>query len=399
MYQDKNWNKKFAFYAVALYRVGNYTDAALIGAIMFEKAVFTELKKFNIDREYIIQNKGKRKGDLQFAIEVMCQKDEKYAIRNNMIDNIRKDIRNKLIHEIEIYEIDREQIWPMLAFSWEILDKESFNKYGGKVGKIDFLTADYAVVDIRESFNKNLQDLLAAKKDFTQIAECDFEELYILRQRLIALGGRLKSELLREKYKEELQIDIISNINTTSAYVWMSMNLLNGERERIKSASASILVTPLDIRIYFDIGGGNHEIREDYYQFLRSKHFENFLTHIDLTEVDFFDNDWYCFIINKVPLQLLKQDDIESQVVKAEEKLAKHDIAKPITWNRLLFGYVIERRDITYSEIVSKLEVIIDLYYCFEEFRQKVLQRESIKFQYNISYKCRPKIEPRRYTL
>ena len=49
----KGWNEKFAFYAVALYRVGNYTDAALVGSIMFEKAIYTLLERKGIDKDFV----------------------------------------------------------------------------------------------------------------------------------------------------------------------------------------------------------------------------------------------------------------------------------------------------------------------------------------------------------
>jgi hypothetical protein len=391
------WNQKFAFYAVALYRVGNYTDAALVGSIMFEKAVYILLDAKGIKHQLINKTTPQNKGVLQYAIHIMCQKYSKY--NENDIQEIRKNIRNEITHEIEIYHISRKKIWPMLYFIWEVLDTKSFQKYKGNVDAIDFLTADYAVVDIRELFNENLQDVLAEKHSFQAFGIKDFEELYLLREKMISLGARIKQEILKVKFKNELYIDIISNINTTSAYVWMSMNLHNSEnRERINSASVSILTTPLDLRIYFDIGGGAYQVRQDYYKFLRSEYFKNFLTHIDLEGIELFDNDWYCFIVQRTPLVDFDDQQIGKQIEEAEEKLLQYQ-DKIITWNRLLFGYILERGDITFDEIESKLRIIIDMYYCFESFRQKELGREKVAFNYNVMSMCKPKVKAHKFTL
>ena len=390
-------NEKFAFYAVALNRVANYTDSALVGSIMFEKAVYSLLKAKGISRQDISNEKPKYKGDLQYAIEKMCDMYKEYDKKE--IQRIRKNIRNDITHEVEIYNISRKKIWPMLNFVWKALDNKSFKKYRGKVDEIDFLIADYAIVDIREVFNENLQDILAKEYIFSSFQEKDFEELYFLREKMISLGARIKQEILKIKFKNELYIDIISNINTTSAYVWMSMNLHNSEnRERINSASASILTTPLDLRIYFDIGGGAFQVRQDYYAFLQSDHFKNFKKHIDLEDIELFDNDWYCFIVKRKLLTDFTDKELEEQIQESKEKLLKYR-DKIITWNRLLFGYILRRREITFGEIEKKLLTIIKMYYCFEVFRQKELGREKISFNYNVMQMCKPKVRSQQITL
>jgi len=388
---SENWNERFAFYAVALYRVGDYTDAALVGSVMFEKAVYDLLKRKGIEKDYINKNKGS-KGPLQYAIDLMCKKYPKFNL--NELDGIRRNVRNDITHEIDINEIGRDKIQPMLMFIWEALDELSYKEYDGRIDKIDFLTADYAVVDIREKFNENLQDILAKEYKFDGFKEKDFQELYELRNKMISLGSRIKKEILKIDYKNELFIDLISKIDTTSAYIWMSMNLRNGERERINSASASILGTPLDLRIYFDIGGGAYHVREDYYKFLQSDHFDNFKNNFNPTDIEIFSNDWYCFIVDRAPLSELSREDLVRKAREAEKKLADYNEHSKISWNRMLCGYIIKRGDISFEDIKGKLDMIIQLYYCFEHYRQHELKRKEIVFKVNIADKCRKHTNP-----
>ncbi len=388
-----NWNKKFAFYTVALYRVGNYTDSALVGAILFEKAVYSLLSNKNIDRLYIKNHKGGYKGELQFAIELMCKKYPDFNF--DEIDDIRRNVRNNITHEINIHDIDRDKIQPMIQFIWKVFDSQSYKRYQGSIDNIDFLTADYAVVDIREMFNENLQDLLAKHYQFKGFTIEDFQELYKLRAKMISLGSKIKKEILKIEYKNELYIDIISKIDTTSAYVWMSMNLYDKDRNRVDSASASILGTPLDLRIYFDIGGGGYEVRQDYYKFLKSDYFANFRDNKDLKDIEIFDNDWYCFIIERKFLSDVTADELEDKIKKSEEKLEGYNKDTKISWNRMLCGYIIDRGKIDFREIEKKLRIIIKLYYCFEYFRQRELKRAKIPFKYNIDFDCNKRYEPK----
>ncbi len=392
---EENLNKKFAFYAVALYRVGNYTDAALVGSIMFEKAVYLLLNEKNIRKQYVRDNKG-RKGDLEFAIELMCRNYPQFS--KNNLDDIRINIRNKITHEINIYEIQRDKIKPMILFILEVLDSTTYNLCKGNIDNIDFLRADYAIVGIREMFNENLQDTLAENYHFGGFKLEDFQELYKLRSKMISLGSKIKNEILKIKHKNELFIDIISKVDTTSAYVWMSMNLYNKDRVRINSASVSILGTPLDLRIYFDIGGGGYQVRQDYYKFLKSDCFKYFQENVDLSDMELFDNDWYCFIVDRTQLSEVSTEEMNNKIKKSEEKLAKYDENSILTWNKMLCGYILKRGEISFEDIESRLEKIIKLYYCFEYFRQHKLNYKEILFNYNIGNTCNKQIKRTPYS-
>jgi len=240
---------------------------------------------------------------------------------------------------------------------------------------MNFLTADYKIREVRGKLDDSVQDLMAQRHDFNELKLVDFEELFELRKKIISLGARIKSDLRNRKYEvldkkiiNKLDIDIISKIDTTSAYVWMSMNEFKEERQRIKSASASILCTPLDLRIYFDIGGKAYQVRNKYYNFLKSDYFTKFKKTIDLKDIEVFDIDWYSFLFNKKPLEKLKNEEMNERIDRAKKKLKEYDENDIISWNRVLCGYIIKRGKISYQEIIRKLDVIVEFYYYFEHY-------------------------------
>jgi len=63
----------------------------------------------------------------------------------------------------------------------------------------------------------------------------------------------------------------------------------------------------------------------------------------------------------------------------------------------MLCGYIFKRGEISFEEIKKKLEIVIKLYYCFEYFRQRELQRKVILFKYNIANICKKRTKPLTY--
>lgn len=375
----EEWNKKFAFYAAALYRLGNHTEAALVGCIMFEKAIYHLLMEKDIDQQFIVNNLPPETGKLQYAINLVCKiYNFDYALRSKLHELRRK--RNDITHVIDINLIERQDIENMILFVWRAFDQENFLKDNCDANNIDFLKADYAIREMHGRLDEpvQVQEMPDPQHEFHGFEDEDFQELYRLRQKIISLGSKITDDMLNKEYevfgeiyKSELGIDIISKVDTTSAYVWMSMNQLDERRQRIKSASPSILATPLDLRIYFDIGGQARQLRQKYYDFLKSPSFKDFKEKNDSKNIEIFDVDWYSFIFNRKSLSELTDKDMKERIAKAEEKLANsNNDDSPISWNRLLCGYIIERRKIPYNEILEKLDVIIKFYYHFEHFRE-----------------------------
>lgn len=379
----EEWDEKFAFYAVALCRGGKNQEAALIGCIMFEKAIYHLLKKKGIAEHDIENDKPHNQGVFQFAInEVWRHYAGQYELsvfkQKNDLHTIRKQ-RNDIIHGYkDIKDIDAEYIKDMILFVWWIYDNSNYLRYNGIINEIKFLTADYTIRDMHRNLYDSEQNLLTDQPDFYGFEIIDFEDLYTLRGKIVFLGLKIRNwisdrqyEVFNKKYQNQLDTDIISRVDTTSAYVWMSLNQLTSKNGRINSASASILGTPLDLRIYFDIGGKAPKLRQDYYEFLKSPSFKDFKEKNDSKDIEIFDVDWYSFIFNRKPLSELTNKDMNERIAKAEKKLANLvNDDSPISWNRLLCGYIIERREIHYNEILEKLDVIIKFYYHFEHFRE-----------------------------
>ncbi len=359
---SKNWNKEFAFYAASLYRIGNYTDAALVSAIMFEKAIKETFKKEKMEYP-----------DSYSALsDAITELGNRYPSKYNkrQLHDIRDQIRNKVIHQIDIYKIDPNIIKKMVTITWKMLDPSRYQKFDQTPEKIDFLVADYHVVGIRELFNKQLSDEQARREMFLKFDLFDFEELYLIRNKMFSLASRIDEEILKTKYEGRIKIDLISRVDTTSAYVWMPMHAYNKAGEKLSSASASILATPLDFRIYLDIGGATHQVRKDYYAYLLSSDFKKLIEDNNLKGLEYFDIDWYCFITESNYLENYSDTEIQDKIDAAIMKLDKFE-DKIITWNRLLVGFIMDRGDITFEDIQKRLEFILKLYSDFKTFQNK----------------------------
>lgn len=364
-----NWNKKFTFYAVALYRIGNYTDAAVIGSIMFEKAVYYLLEnRMDFDPDRIKEEAQRRgKGPLQSAIDLLFN-DESDRNNRDHLHDLRIEVRNKIVHKINLNEIKRNNIVDMLKFIWETFDPDTYKKFDKEIPKIDFLTADFAVMDVRELLNRQESE----PELFTKFETEDFKELYKLRKKFISLKPRIEKDLLQDNI---IEIDILSKIDTTSAYVWMSMHKNGQERQRISAASVSILGTPLDLRIYMDFGGEAIEERQNYFNFLKTKDFRNFwrkkkrgMTAPRIKDIQIFNIDWFSFVFDQALLENeLEKNTMIENIRKAERELKENQNNK-VTWNRMLCGYIIPRKTIEYQDIKNKLAIIIQFYDCFEEY-------------------------------
>ena len=364
-------NKDFAFYAASLYRLGNYTDAALMSAILFEREIYHRAEKSGISIKY----RNKKGDERNRALSVIINDLKSIDITlYHALDYIR-EIRNKITHESNIYDlkqlhdVKKKDIRQMVKEVWRYFDNSSYQNYDGEIDEIDRLKADYHVVGIREIFD----DELLPEDQFKKITNEDFNDLFKLRDKIHCLSTMIEDDILGNN-QHNIHIDLISKVDTTSAYVWMPMTMRNKQREKITSASASILATPQDFRIYIDLGGAAYSIREQYYDFLSSNELANLLGKDKPDGLKVFSNDWFCFFTEEPRnISVLSDTDkIQNEVKLAREKLLSFKEADILTWNRLLIGYVIPRKEIPYDEIKSKLEYIIELYVGFEKYRKNI---------------------------
>ncbi len=365
-------NKDFAFYAASLYRLGNYTDAALMSAILFEREIHDRAGKLGIPLTFLTKKGDERNkhlaeimNDLEPSIEKILYLQLTYI----------RGVRNNITHDSNIYDlkqlhiVKQKDIRQMVKEVWRYFDNSSYQNYDGDVNRIDRLKADYHVVGIREIFD----DELLPENQFRKITNKDFNDLFKLRDKIHCLSTMIGDDIL-DNSQHNIHIDLISKVDTTSAYVWMPMTMRNKQREKITSASASILATPQDFRIYIDLGGAAYSIREQYYDFLSSNELANLLGKDKPDGLKVFSNDWFCFFTEEPRnISVLSDTDkIQNEIKLAREKLLSFKETDILTWNRLLIGYVIPRKEIPYDEIKSKLEYIIELYVSFEKYRKNI---------------------------
>lgn len=370
-----SWSKTIAMYAASLLRLGNFVDAGFVAAILFERYIEDEMIANGIE--------ATSNGDFLFnAINRLASINPR-KFSKGQLHQLRK-IRNRyIIHTDDAFEgykdsqeRDRiqKEVARLVTYVWQQLDPDGFQEFRSIKG-IPLLTADYAVLAVREFFQDDSIEIEAEHC----IERRDFHDLIHLRKHLLHLSGHIQQHILT-RYPN-LGIDVISKADTTSGYVWMALNLLrpgwDNQRDRVRHASASLIATPLDIRICISLGGEGYLPRSDWYRFLETSLFRAFIAATP--ELQMFNVDWHCFITDRYDArtfagsQCFKEELAEARALLA----ACHKRRGIITWERLQTGFIIERQHIEYSHICEKLETIIRLYYLFEKYRRDTLKRNN----------------------
>ena len=213
---------------------------------------------------------------------------------------------------------------------------------------------------------------------YSGLTSNDFENMFDLRRKMAGLQNDLKKWFESfENNAPHLTTDILTTIDTTSAYIWMPFvsSQINPDNipVGIYNCCVSILATPRDFRIYMDFGGYAKEQRFAYYQFLASKDYELwFENNKSEEEMKVFDIDWYSSMFNT---KLLEDwvGSIETRISLAVEKLLV--ARRPVTWNRMLHGYSIDSESLnsidslSFKRITDFLRKIIDFYGVFYSFK------------------------------
>ena len=373
---SSTWCGRCAFYAASLLRLGNFIDAGFVAAVLFEKYIEDEMSRYGLQRSC--------NGDfICHAIDDLCRVDEvKYP--SLLLHEIRK-IRNRYVihadnafqcfNDPEAKDHLKKQIARLVEFVWQRMDPVSFNRFTMQEN-IPLLQADYALMAVREYFQNDEVEISPFE---SQIRSDDFEDLMHMRKHFLQLTGFLNQGVLRDY--PNLELDIISSVDETSGYVWLAANLKKPSedhlRDRVRQASASVVATPLDVRISIEFGGEAHSFRDDYYSFIKTEEFRDFIGRND--GLHLFDVDWYSCIIKSVPASdHLGTDEFHSAVRDARLRLKTYaDARRIVSWDRLLTGYIISRQTLSYESIVEKLQVIIEIYYRFERYRRDHLRREA----------------------
>jgi len=410
----KSIEESFASYMVGRYRLGYPYLALYWAAVLFERIITKKRRlqdrqwfrrTFDPDREVSLNvkiaeltNDTLRKDSVFLRtdifqkyifknpdgtlvpIEMSSQLDEQRLFDTRMRLTNFRILRNRIMHELNPElkeELDGNHL-EFITYVWlELLPKsfkEQFEKYPDikPVKTIDTLfntSADYMIRAVDETTKKEI-----FSDNYAAIQYADFENLYTMRDKLLPLRELLNVWLTERN--TDLLTDILTPIDTTSAYIWMPMVSREkkiGKQAGVYNAAVSILATPLDFRVYLDFGGYAQSDRFTYYQFLESSEYTEFIESFEgKNEMKAFNIDWFCFISSQpVPLQQWDSDR-RTFIESAKIKLIAADI--PITWNRMLHGYILEKDTvvedgISFEWIEQRLKWVIQFYQAFIAFK------------------------------
>lgn len=373
---EKAWLRKIAFYAASQFRLGNIIDAGFTAAVLFEKYLEDEMKvhglRKSINGDFICD-----------AINQLSEIDYK-RYNPNLLNTLRKIRNHSVIHSDEILahynepnslQCVKPNIRQLVVFVWERLDPEGFSKYRN-TDAIPHIHADYAVMGIREFFQDNKH---SSSTEHTIIQSKDFDNLLQMRKHFLQLGDYFQNDLLKKF--SNLEVDLISHVDTSSGYVWLAINHKRPSpdhlMDRIRYSSASIFATPFELRISIDFGGEDYIGREDYYNFLETDVVHNLMNaHPEMKCIDL---EWYSFITRCESIQdMILSSDLNDRLSSARNIISNFKQKnKIITFDRMILGYVIPRGEIEYHQIATYMESIIELYYSFELYRRDILKRQN----------------------
>jgi len=373
---DKNWTKRFAFYSASQLRLGNVIEAGFAAAILFEKYIEDELGRLCLKRT--------ETGDFLFDAIQQLEEADSHTYNASHLHTLRK-IRNKnIIHcddNFENYDKPsarqqlKSEIHKLVKFVWERLDTERFTKYR-TIESIPHIHADFAVMGVREFYEENVHRIDPGK---SAILLEDFDDLIHMRRHFLQLGEFVQKGMLK-KYRN-LEVDLVSHVDTSSGYVWLAVNHKRPApdhlRDRIRHSSISVFATPLDLRISIDFGGEDYWGRKDYYKFLATEDASEFLT--DAYGFSIIGLQWYSFVTSCEPApKEFTSQEMQKRLSAASDMLKRYkNEGRIVTWERLLLGYVLRREPVTYASIADRMERIIQLYYRFEKYRKDVLERQN----------------------
>jgi len=302
--------------------------------------------------------------------------------------------RNAIIHGHEETNLFPEDTFEFIIYIWAELANSSFETHLRHFKDVPAIGCEEmlkSIWEISADYMIRAVDELKVRdgdETYSGLSSNDFENMFELRRKMAGLQNDLKEWLKGpENIVSHLTTDILTTIDTTSAYMWMpfvSSHINPGNIPvGIYNCCVSILATPRDFRIYMDFGGYAKEQRFAYYQFLASKDYESwFGNHKSDEEMKVFDIDWYSSIFNAMPLNDWVGSN-QMRITLAAEKLI---IARrPVTWNRMLHGYCIDAESLSsidslcFNRITGYLHKIIDFYGVFSSFKPRMTFDDYVK--------------------
>jgi hypothetical protein len=390
IFMDETTPDMLAKYMVAKYKLGHIRLSAYLAAVLFEYIIDSKPRR-NIRKE---PHKITLKDKIDHLQEPI-RHHHSYVVRNifgsttanNKLTKFNK-LRNKIVHHDEINIRGKKAIEELEIYVWAELHPESFNKSISNINRT--ITIDTTITDkVAAYWVREIDHYTVVKESlgdsFKGIGKNDFEDLFILKKRILSLKKQLDN-WLKNNISLELKTTPLTNIDTASAYIWLPMAQRKDKepsrkRPSIYHSSVCITATPLDLRIHLGFGGHAIKDRRYYYQFLKSVEYREFIYELPESDKLKIFVIWYTFIERErmAPHVIRERDDFIKSIEKAKKKLDYDEKNGniPVTWNKLINGYIIRRDEIgenviDFDEITSKLKTVIELYSSFSKYAKSI---------------------------
>lgn len=404
-----------ARYMVGRWRLG-YEDLALyIACLLFEKIIDKKLQgqgwsEYRLEQTALCRkiqelNDDNIKDSLyqkdnvfthyyaKTALPFSPRQEERLNQVRLRLDNFRW-LRNQVMHgKLDTFKDEGDNKKDdLINYMWSEFAPDSFNeayshrKAGQRLSNSLFEhTADYMIRAIDEIEIKGRDRAAGYTSEGLRIHREDFDNLFELRRKLVQFKNYLDNWLPQNA--TFLHTDILTTIDTTSAYIWMP--LVSKKKEKMQSGiygcSVSLLATPQDLRIYMDFGGRAVHERRIYYDFLNgSSEYEKLLETLRCKNgLQVFDIDWYSFRFNERQINTWLAGKDEA-VEEARQKLSSEPehLKNPLTWNRMLHGFIFSKFDlpprglIDFPMIEGPLRDIISLFEAYCRYKNEVERKE-----------------------
>ena len=277
------------------------------------------------------------------------------------------DVRNKIVHSRISNKEPYEETKKLVEFIWKVARQLTNAEFEEDINSIDGRKAYHWV----RNFENGIGPPVSNPPSSQGIGYNDFQDLMKMHEKFRTLKKFLDVRKRLKKYPDYM-IDDITSKQTAVAYVWLAIVERSPEpRKKIYGSSISVLATPLEIRIYLDFGGLAFKDRKKYLEFLQNNELDSL--EMDTTDLFIFDIIWYSYILEKWEFKkYINTETLKEKAKKSYDETVKESESDvPLTWNKLLIGYIIKRESITddnlsFEIIWSKICTIIELYknYC-----------------------------------
>ncbi len=243
------------------------------------------------------------------------------------------------------------------------------NRITGRFGDRKIICDWEVERDLRTEFGMHGNSDMAMTKPSFRIKKNSFENLIEAKKNIFLLLRDILQDEIQSPYVDNEKIQL-SNVDSTSAYVWLTIPLKTKKeppekyKKRIKLyvPTVSVIMTPLELFVYLEFGGFTYKYKTAYYKYImNNKHLVRLTTNISygcsnmrISGIPCYRNvHWYVFQ-NRI-FQLdpdMAKEDLDQFINNFEKELKKLlrekqeqfritvESNKAISWNIALPGWI-----------------------------------------------------------